>query len=417
MIERNYRRSRKRRYRAVVIDGKKIFRTALFLAAAGIIIGVIVSALSGEIKTDENSPSDAASDAAAAAAGSGSESADENAASDSVESENISDENISDRLKKLAELALGFDPFTPSGAVAAEVRGADIVNSYGIISGGEELVPTPEPTAEITPEPDDGVERPDIKPINAAQNARYDDYQIRIGNETSYGIDINGMLAEPLMFDMSGDGPKVLIVHTHATEAYASEGAQQYSRGESDRSMDTNENVVAVGDEAARILNERGIETLHDTALHDYPSFNGSYADALESTEQYLSDYPSIRVVLDIHRDSIVYDDGTMAKVVTEINGRKSAQLMFVVGTDENGLYNPDWRENMKFALKLQEKIDERYPDLMRYVNLRKNRFNGHTTRGSLIIEVGSSGNSLAEAKYGISLAMECVADFLNGLK
>ena len=105
------------------------------------------------------------------------------------------------------------------------------------------------------------------------------------------------------------------------------------------------------------------------------------------------------------------------AKVVTEINGQKSAQLMFVVGTDENGLYNPDWRENMKFALKLQEKIDERYPDLMRYVNLRKNRFNGHTTRGSLIIEVGSSGNSLGEAKYGIRLAMECVADFLNGLK
>ena len=411
MIERKYRRKRRRRYRAVVIDGKKIFRTTLFLAAAGIMIGVIVSAFGGGIKTvpEPSHPPD--TDAAEITAGA------DNAEAESAGVENT--ENTADRLKRLAALALGFDPFVPSGAVAAEVRGAEIVNSYGIIADKDAPAATPEPTAEPTPEPETGesADRPDIKPINAAQNARYDDYRIRIGNETSYGIDINEMLAAPLTFEMSGEGPKVLIVHTHATEAYAPEGAQQYSRGESDRSMETSENVVAVGDEAARILNERGIETLHDTALHDYPSFNGSYADALESTEQYLSDYPSIRMVLDIHRDSVVYDDGTMAKVVTEINGKKAAQLMFVVGTDENGLYNPDWRENMKLALKLQEKIDERYPDLMRYVNLRKNRFNGHTTRGSLIIEVGTSGNSLGEAKYGIELAVECIADFLNGLK
>ncbi len=424
MIERKYRRKRRRRYRAVVIDGKKIFRTTLFLAAAGIMIGVIVSAFGGEIKTvPEPSPppeTDAVEIAAEADNAEADSAVGEDAEAESEGVENAENaENTADRLKRLAALALGFDPFVPSGAVATEVRGAEIVNSYGIIADKDASAATPEPTAEPTPEAEteESADRPDIKPINAAQNARYDDYQIRIGNETSYGIDINEMLAAPLTFDMSGEGPKVLIVHTHATEAYAPEGAQQYSRGESDRSMETSENVVAVGDEAARILNERGIETLHDTALHDYPSFNGSYADALESTEQYLSDYPSIRMVLDIHRDSVVYDDGTMAKVVTEINGKKAAQLMFVVGTDENGLYNPDWRENMKLALKLQEKIDERYPDLMRYVNLRKNRFNGHTTHGSLIIEVGTSGNSLGEAKYGIELAVECIADFLNGLR
>lgn len=126
---------------------------------------------------------------------------------------------------------------------------------------------------------------------------------------------------------MSGEGPKVLIVHTHATEAYAPEGASKYNRDESDRSMDTSENVVAVGAEAARLFNERGIETLHDTELHDHPSFNGSYADALSSTEKYLEEYPSIQVVFDIHRDSIVYDDGTKAKVVTEIDGKNAARL------------------------------------------------------------------------------------------
>ncbi len=420
MLEKNHRQKR-RRYRAVIIDGKKILKTLLFISAAGIMIGIIISAFYGGGKDEPTIPTETgeaentaasaeadASDGGLAVEPSGSAEPNEKGSGKKTAAENF---------KKITRYIVGFDPFTPSGVVASEVRGAEIVNSYGIIARGEELLPTPAPTEPPAPEPpaDEG-ERSDITEINAAQNARYDDYQIRIGNETSYAVDINGMLEEPLSFDMSGEGPKVLIVHTHATEAYAAEGAVEYGRDESDRSMNTSENVVAVGDEAARVLNERGIETLHDTALHDYPSFNGSYADALESIENYLAEYPSIRVVLDIHRDSIVRGS-EMAKVVTEINGKKAAQLMFVVGTDENGLYNPDWRENLKFALKLQNKIDEKYPDLMRYVNLRKNRFNGHTTKGSLIIETGSSGNSLSEAKYSITLASECIAEFLNGLK
>ncbi len=409
MLEKNHRQKR-RRYRAVIIDGKKIMKALLFISAAGVIMGIIISAFWGGEKPD---PLPEASEIAEQTPSSFTEAADESG----TESDNTDKGSMAESLKKIVRYIVGFDPFTPSGAIAAEVHGAEIVNSYGIIARGEELLPTPAPTETPAPEQPRGEgERSDIAEINAAQNARYDDYQIRIGNETSYAVDINGMLAEPLSFDMSGEGPKVLIVHTHATEAYAAEGAVDYARDESDRSMNTSENVVAVGDEAARVLNEHGIETLHDTALHDYPSFNGSYADALESTENYLAQYPSIRVVLDIHRDSIVRGN-EMAKVVTEINGRKAAQLMFVVGTDENGLYNPDWRENLKFALKLQNKIDEKYPDLMRYVNLRKNRFNGHTTKGSLIIETGSSGNSLSEAKYSITLAAECIAEFLNGLK
>ncbi len=412
MLEKNHRQ-KKRRYRAVIIDGKKIMKALLFISAAGIITGIIISAFWNGGKSEvslETPPAPSSSAEPAAAVESGTDNND-------GDKTDTGKRNAAESLKKIAGYILGFDPFTPSGAVAAEVRGAEIVNSYGIITRGEELLPTTPPTDTPAPDPppDEG-ERSDITEINAAQNARYDDYQIRIGNETSYAVDINGLLEEPLSFDMSGEGPKVLIVHTHATEAYAAEGAVEYARDESDRSMNTSENVVAVGDEATRVLNERGIETLHDTALHDYPSFNGSYADALESTENYLAEYPSIRVVLDIHRDSIVRGN-EMAKVVTEINGKKAAQLMFVVGTDENGLYNPDWRENLKFALKLQNKIDEKYPDLMRYVNLRKNRFNGHTTKGSLIIETGSSGNSLSEAKYSITLAAECIAEFLNGLK
>ena len=126
--------------------------------------------------------------------------------------------------------------------------------------------------------------------------------------------------------------------------------------------------------------------------------------------------YPELSVVLDLHRDAFIYDDGSKAKFVTEIDGEKTAQLMLVVGTNGGGLDHPNWRENMKLALKLQNRICEKYPTLMRGVNLRKERFNGHTTPGSMIIEVGSSGNTLSEAIRGAELAAAEIADFLNGL-
>jgi stage II sporulation protein P len=137
----------------------------------------------------------------------------------------------------------------------------------------------------------------------------------------------------------------------------------------------------------------------------------------LKTVESYKAQYPSICIVLDLHRDAYVYENGSKAKFVTDIDGQKTAQLMLVVGTNGGGLDHSDWRENMKLALKLQNTILQKYPTLMRGVNLRKERFNGHTTHGSMIIEVGSSGNTLAEAKRGATLGAEEIARFLNTLK
>lgn len=254
-----------------------------------------------------------------------------------------------------------------------------------------------------------------IKKVDAAQKLS-DNRPIAIANETSYGIDIKNMLSTKPMIDMSGQGPKVLITHTHATESYAPRGAEFYDVTASDRNFDTDKNVVAVGKKMAEVLRENGIETIHDEVLHDAPSFNGSYAHSLEAVTEYTEKYPSIQVVFDIHRDSIVYDDKTKAKTVTEIDGRQAAQLMFVVGTDENGLYNPNWRSNMKTAMHFQKEITAKYPRLMRHINLRKERFNGHTSGASMIIEVGTSGNSLDEALYSIEIAAKVIADYLGEL-
>lgn len=270
----------------------------------------------------------------------------------------------------------------------------------------------PQPTTQIEISPEN---RAPIKVIDASQRTSAS-FPVAIGNETSYGVDISDMLNKTPDIDMKKGGPKVLITHTHATEAYAEADSEVYDITASDRSEDSEKNVVRIGTELASVLNERGIETLHDTVLHDVPSFNGSYAHSLSTVNEYLSKHPTIQIVFDIHRDSIVYDDNTKAKVMTNINGKNAAQLMFVVGTDEKGLYNPDWRENIKTAIHFQKEISNKYPKLMRHINLRKERFNGHTTHASMIIEVGTSGNTLDEALYSIQLAGECIADYLKTL-
>ena len=173
---------------------------------------------------------------------------------------------------------------------------------------------------------------------------------------------------------------------------------------------------MAVGEKLYEILNSYGIDTLHDKILHDKPSFNGSYAHSLNTVQGYFEKYPTIQVVFDIHRDSIVYDDKTKAKAVANKDGKDAAQLMFVVGTDEKGLDNPEWRENLTSAIHFQKEITEKYPELMRHINLRKERFNGHTSNASVIVEVGTSGNSLEEALYAIEIMGECIGNYLKSL-
>lgn len=428
MIERNYRRKsdKTKQYRAVVIDAHMIFRfiaLIIMVAVISVFIGIGVKTL--VINGSETSQN--AEKKASVSETEPPKPTDEPSSEVENDSENGSKnlENLKNTFSSIIKFVMGFNPCDKTEVVRAEIPGAELVNSYEIIHKAESekeqpssAVPTNEPQSQDKAQGGSESEGDlEIKAINAGQNANSDTNDIKIGNHTSYSVDVNQLLSEPLTLDMSAEGPKILIVHTHATEAYAREGAKRYNSGESDRNLDITQNVVAVGDEVERIFNEHGIETLHDKQLHDHPSFNGAYADALNSIEQYLSEYPSIRIVLDLHRDSIVYDDGTKAKLLTKIDGKSAAQLMFVVGTNEKGLYNPDWHENLKFAVHLQDAIDQKYPNLMRRIDLRQERFNCHATHGSLIIEMGSSGNSLSEAKYGMACAAEVMADFINGLK
>lgn len=234
-------------------------------------------------------------------------------------------------------------------------------------------------------------------------------YKLSLNNATEYEINIEELCREPLGFSIDNDGPQVLVLHTHTTECYIGDEMS----GKTERTTDEEKNVIEVGNVICNTLEEYGIKTYHDTTFHDYPSYQGSYTRALTTINKILNDNPSIKIVLDVHRDAFVYSDGSKLKVSYENSENPTAKVMIVSGTDGMGLYNPNWRENLKFAAKIQSAAEIMYPGFMRSINLRTERFNLHTTTGSLILEVGSNGNTLEEAKNGARNVARAIAAVL----
>ncbi len=233
---------------------------------------------------------------------------------------------------------------------------------------------------------------------------------LKINNATNFDVDADAMCAEEISLSAGTSEPLVLIVHTHTTECYNGDEMS----GETERNTDDTLNVVAVGEEIKAVLAENGINSVHDTTYHDYPSYQGAYSRTLTTIENQLKANPSIKIVLDIHRDAFIYPDGSKLSVSYDDRGEKTAQVMLVVGTNSMGLWHDNWRENLKFAAKIQNAAEIMYPGLMRPINLRTERFNEHMTLGSLIWEVGSNGNSLEEAKRGGREAARAMAAVLN---
>ena len=198
--------------------------------------------------------------------------------------------------------------------------------------------------------------------------------------------DLESLLAAPLDWDLTEEGPAVLILHTHTTEGYAE------SAGRGWRSTEESENMLTVGAYVARLLEEAGIGVVRDRTLHDHPSYNGSYVRSRKTIREYLAQYPSIRLVLDLHRDAAGDGRGQLRTAAVR-NGQACAQLMLVMGTNYEG-----YGQNLGLALKLHTLLEARYPGLMRPLQLRAQRFNQDLSPGTLLVEVGAAGNTLAEA-------------------
>ena len=241
---------------------------------------------------------------------------------------------------------------------------------------------------------------------------------VYVKNSADVSIDIKELLSAPLKFKMEKtDKPQVLIMHTHTTETYMTENTDYYTDAFSPRSRDNAVNMVSVGNIVADKLNNAGITALHDTTEHDYPKYTGSYSRAAKTINGYLKKYPSIKIVLDLHRDAAASGNDKI-KLTTEIGGKRAAQVMLVMGSQSGDqTHFPNWKENLKLALRLQQTIENKYPTLARPLSLTPNGYNECLTNGSMLIEFGTDANTVEEAHYSAELVGNALADLFNSLK
>ena len=305
---------------------------------------------------------------------------------------------------------LGNLPEEESGLTGWQklVLGQSPTLSAGLGTGGgtAEDQPSVQPTGEPD-DPEDPEEVPEVtvapedivgKTLLPTSGEGYDGAQgVYIENRPGLELDVAAMAEAQLTLNLPEEGPQVLIVHTHGSEAYTPDGTDTYVATGECRTTDTEKSVVRVGDEIAKVLTEMGLTVVHDTALYDYPEYNGAYDRSLAAVESWLEQYPTIQVVLDVHRDALIGADGTVYKPITTINGEKCAQVMLVMGS--NALYDhPGWLENLALAVQVQKEMNTLWPTLARPIGLRENRYNQQTAPGAMLVEVGSHGNTLQEA-------------------
>ena len=316
---------------------------------------------------------------------------------------------------------------------------ADTAVEAGRMKNVEIVVPSaaPEPEeapVEASPEPDSRLEA-EAGPISLSppeeseaplpqpeESRNLDQIQettitggLSIKNETSYDIDVSGMLSEGSQVKLPAGEPQILIIHTHSSEAYTPAGLDRYEASDTSRTEDKEYNIVRVGDELTALLQQAGLNVIHDREIYDYPSYTGSYERSGAAVQSYLEQYPGIAVVIDMHRDALGAN-GVVYKTMAEESGVCASQVMLLVGTDDSGLYHPNWRSNLSLALYLQNAVSAAHPTLMRPVSLVQQRYNQHFTGGSLILEVGSSGNTLQEALAAIRLFADAAAPALLAL-
>lgn len=224
-------------------------------------------------------------------------------------------------------------------------------------------------------------------PIANKYNVQYGKVQIK--NQTSYTL-----TEEMLKPDIKIDNKNVLIFHTHSCESYTSSEKFPYVPTGNFRTTDLNYSVTRVGTELENYLKQYQFNVMHNTSYHDYPAYNGSYARSLETVENMLKTTQA-DIIIDLHRDAIGSRSDYAPTV--KIGDEYAAQIMFVIGTAEGGLLHPNWNQNLKFAIKVQEKAEEMYPGLFKPITLTTYRYNQHTGKYANIMEVGATGNTLEQ--------------------
>ena len=229
----------------------------------------------------------------------------------------------------------------------------------------------------------------------------------------AWEVDVLPLLQEPLEWDLKTDAPTVLILHSHGTESYEKEAG--YAESSPYRTLDTGYNMVSIGDRVTEILEAGGIRVIHDKTLHDYPSYNNAYSNARQTIGDILEENPDICLVLDLHRDAAEDENGDQKTSTVTIDGEPCANLMLVMGSDKGSLSYPNWEKNLALAVKLQAQLEQTHPALCKPIKLVASRYNQDLSTGALLVEVGTAGNTHAEALTAAEYLAEGILALAKG--
>ena len=242
-------------------------------------------------------------------------------------------------------------------------------------------------------------------PIKDSSNTQYGN--VKIKNETDYNLTEEMLNPD----DITIENKNIILFHTHSCESYTSSEKYPYTPTGNYRTTDLNYTVTRVGTELETYLKGYNYNVVHNTDYHDYPSYNGSYTRSLKTVENILQTTPS-DIIIDVHRDAIGSRSDYAPTV--KIGDEEAAQLMFVIGTDDGGLWHPNWNQNLKFAIKIQQKAEEMYPGLFKTMMLTKSRYNQHTGKYASIIEVGATGNTLDQCLLSMKYLAEVMHEVIQ---
>ena len=234
-------------------------------------------------------------------------------------------------------------------------------------------------------------EKPEAEgPLQEAQETIAERRQApRVNNVSRQTPDMERLFAENWSIGLeSGEKPQILIYHTHATEAYRQDRNDPYEESDPAHTPDETKNMIRVGDELTATLEAAGLCVLHDRTMYDYPDYNGAYARSGKAVSEMLEENPSIRVVIDLHRNSLAGKRDDTA----------GAQFLLLLTTGDNGLYHPNWKENLRLGLQLQSELEADEPERTKPLYLCSARYNQQLSPGAFLLELGCDTDCLEEA-------------------
>ena len=242
---------------------------------------------------------------------------------------------------------------------------------------------------------------------NASPRYSQEYYGVKIRNETDYKL--TNEVLDPTSLEINTNN--IIIYQTHSCESYTASEKYQYKQTGNFRTTDKNFSVIRVGRELTNQLKSYGYNVIHDENYHDYPSYTGSYTSSLNTVTKLLEENKDTDIVIDVHRDAV--GDNTYAPTV-KIGDEYAAQIMFVVGGNGSSIPHPEWQQNLKFAIKVQQKANELYPGLFRPIILRESGYNQQVSKAASLIEVGATGNTLDQCLVSMKYLAKVLDEVLG---